>query len=74
MTTAIPSPSEADRAHIAPSAGLCALCRHLQVLRSRRSTFVRCACSDDEPERFARYPRLPVLICPGYEGVKPEAY
>lgn len=55
-----------DRAALAPRAGLCAACRHLQALRSKRSLFARCARSDDDP-RFPRYPVLPVLDCPGYQ-------
>ncbi|NJL29758.1 MAG: hypothetical protein HC897_18645 [Thermoanaerobaculia bacterium] len=61
------SPATAeDRAELAVFAGLCAGCRHVQVLRSSRSTFVRCARSDDDP-RFPRYPALPVRWCPGHE-------
>jgi len=30
-----------------------------------RSTFWRCMLSDTDP-RFDRYPRLPVLACPGF--------
>ena len=50
-------PSDADRAEVAPLAGLCASCANLQVLRSRRSTFVRCTLADRDP-RFERYPPL----------------
>ena len=60
-------PTADDRAEVAPRAGLCASCDHLQVLRSRRSTFVRCALADRDP-RFERYPPLPVLACPGHSG------
>jgi hypothetical protein len=49
-------------------AGLCDSCRHQQVVRNTRgSVFSLCRRSRDEPERFPRYPRLPVLSCPGYE-------
>jgi hypothetical protein len=49
-------------------AGLCDSCRHQQVVRNTRgSVFSLCQRSRDEPERFPRYPRLPVLSCPGYE-------
>ena len=62
-----PDPVRPDeRDELAPTAGLCARCRHLQVLRSKRSIFVRCARADDDP-RFARYPRLPMQVCPGFE-------
>lgn len=49
--------------------GLCATCRHLRLLASPRSVFVRCARAKVDPG-YVRYPRLPVLACPGHE---PEA-
>ena len=49
-----------------PPAGQCDDCRHLEVVRSKRSAFVRCRLADTDP-RFPRYPRLPVLACAGYE-------
>ena len=52
----------------APQAGLCNRCRHQQVVgNTRGSVFSLCRRSRDEPERFPRYPRLPVSVCPGYE-------
>lgn len=53
-------------AGLAVPAGLCAVCRHLRVLASRRSVFVGCGLAGTDP-RFVRYPPLPVLACPGYE-------
>jgi hypothetical protein len=51
-----------------PVAGLCDACRHQQIVRNTRgSVFSLCRRSRTEPERFPRYPRLPVLECPGYE-------
>jgi hypothetical protein len=51
-----------------PPAGLCDRCRHQQVVRNTRgSVFSLCRRSKDEPERFPRYPRLPVTQCSGYE-------
>ena len=47
--------------------GLCADCRHAQRLASKRSHFLRCRKSDEDP-RFARYPALPVVACEGYEA------
>lgn len=47
--------------------GLCADCRHAQLLASKRSQFLRCRKADDDP-RFARYPALPVVACDGYEA------
>jgi GNAT superfamily N-acetyltransferase len=48
-------------------AGLCASCRHVQVIASARgSTFYLCERSRTDA-RYPRYPRLPVLTCAGYE-------
>ena len=48
-------------------AGLCGSCMHAQVVTSPRgSTFYLCRLSFTDP-RFARYPRLPVVTCTGYE-------
>lgn len=50
-----------------PEAGLCASCRHARRIRNRRgSTFFLCGRSRTD-DRFARYPRLPVLRCVGHE-------
>jgi hypothetical protein len=52
-----------------PGAGLCNTCRHQQVVRTTRgSAFSLCRRAKDEPERFPRYPRLPVQRCAGYEA------
>jgi hypothetical protein len=51
-----------------PEAGLCDRCVHQQLIRNTRgSVFSLCRRSRTEPERFRRYPRLPVLECDGYE-------
>lgn len=48
-------------------AGLCADCIHAKKITSERgSVFIFCLLSQTDP-RFAKYPRLPVLECPGYE-------
>ena len=49
-----------------PSAGLCDSCRHQQVVRTKRSSFSLCRRWKDD-DRYPRYPRLPVLRCPGHE-------
>jgi len=50
-----------------PTVGLCATCAHARrVTSARRSVFWLCGRAAADP-RFARYPRLPVLRCPGYE-------
>jgi hypothetical protein len=55
------------------AAGLCDSCRHQQSVRNTRgSVFSLCRRSRDEPERFPRYPRLPVTECPGYEKRGPD--
>jgi hypothetical protein len=57
-----------------PDAGLCDTCRHQRVVRNTRgSVFSLCLRSRAEPERFPRYPRLPVLSCEGYERGPTEA-
>jgi hypothetical protein len=60
----LPLAQPEDRRAVA-GAGLCQSCAALQVLRSKTSTFVRCARSDHDAA-FPRYPPLPVRTCPGY--------
>lgn len=56
-----------SRAGTSPEAGLCASCQHQQIVRNTRgSTFSLCLRSREDPS-YPRYPRLPVLQCPGYE-------
>jgi len=55
-----------------PRAGLCDSCAHQRIIRNTRgSEFSLCGRSRTEPERFPRYPRLPVLECRGWER-RPE--
>lgn len=55
------------RAAPSPPAGLCDSCRHQRLVpNTRGSVFSLCERSRTEPE-FPRYPRLPVLRCPGFE-------
>ena len=50
-----------------PPAGLCDSCRHQFIVRTGRGgEFSRCERSKTDP-RFAKYPRVPVEKCPGYE-------
>lgn len=50
-----------------PSAGLCDACLHQQLVRTTRgSVFSLCRRSRTDPA-YPKYPRLPVLACPGYE-------
>ena len=47
---------------------LCDACRHQQLVRNTRgSVFSLCLRHKTEPDRFPRYPRLPVTRCEGYE-------
>ncbi|HKZ08466.1 MAG TPA: hypothetical protein VJU81_23570 [Methylomirabilota bacterium] len=50
--------------------GLCATCVHARRVESDRgSLFIRCALSETDP-RFAKYPRLPVRECAGYQATR----
>jgi hypothetical protein len=47
--------------------GLCDSCRHQQLVpNTRGSVFSLCLRSRSDPT-YPRYPRMPVLACPGYE-------
>lgn len=53
--------------------GLCGLCSHArEIVSGRGSLFVLCDRSRED-SRYPRYPRLPVLRCPGFEPSPPEA-
>lgn len=50
-----------------PAAGLCAHCLYARRLATPRgSEFYLCERSATDPS-FPKYPRLPILRCPGYE-------
>jgi hypothetical protein len=52
--------------------GLCADCRFMRRMESDRgSTFYLCELSASD-SGFPKYPRLPVLRCPGYERLTPD--
>ncbi len=68
MSFEAPPATAGDRAEV-ERAGLCASCVHLQVLRSKRSTFVRCALAARD-SGFERYPPLPVSCCRGHEPTR----
>lgn len=56
-------------------AGLCDTCSQQQLVRNTRgSTFSLCRRSRED-QAYPRYPRLPVLACPGYDeaGAGPDA-
>lgn len=46
--------------------GLCGVCRHARAVVTTRSQFWLCEKSRLDAT-FERYPRLPVLACPGFE-------
>ena len=49
-------------------AGLCDTCAHQKLVHTTRgSTFSMCLRHRTEPARYAKYPPLPVLACPGHE-------
>jgi len=50
-----------------PAAGLCDTCLHRRLVpNTRGSVFSLCERSRSDL-RYPRYPRLPVLSCPGHE-------
>jgi hypothetical protein len=54
-----------------PPRGLCDDCRHQRLVPNRRgSVFSLCERSREDPA-YPRYPRLPVLACPGHERRPP---
>ena len=64
--------SDTDDAGVDP-VGLCRTCRHVRLVRNPRgNVFYMCQLSEIDP-RFAKYPRLPVLRCIGYERIESES-
>jgi hypothetical protein len=58
---------------VSAEAGLCGDCEHARrVASDRGSVFVLCGLSATD-SRFAKYPRLPVLSCPGYRQKREAA-
>jgi hypothetical protein len=52
------------------NAGLCDSCEHQKIVRSSRgSVFSMCLRHRTEPERYPKYPRIPVRECAGYSIV-----
>ena len=53
---------------MSPDPRLCNSCAYQQIVpNTRGSRFSLCKRAKDEPDRFPRYPRLPVTQCRGYE-------
>ena len=54
------------------TAGLCARCRHVQIIVSDRgSRFYLCRMSLVDPS-FPRYPPIPVVACRGFTPAAPD--
>lgn len=52
--------------------GLCATCaRARRIVSAKGSVFYMCQRASTDP-RFLKYPRLPVLSCPGHESGTPN--
>jgi len=51
--------------------GICATCRHCQLVETARSCFYLCRRAFDDP-RFRKYPVLPVRACIGHEPGEPR--
>jgi hypothetical protein len=57
----------AEKGEERKTAGLCSDCSHAQRVASERgSQFILCRLSFTD-SRFAKYPRLPILVCLGYQ-------
>jgi hypothetical protein len=58
--------SDAERSRV----GLCAHCEHSRcVVSAKGSMFWLCERAVVEPERFRKYPPLPVLRCSGFVAI-----
>jgi hypothetical protein len=54
-------------------AGLCDRCRHQKVIRNTRGSSFSLCQRAREDDRYPKYPRLPVVRCPGFEPRQPRA-
>jgi hypothetical protein len=65
------SVTTSESAALQQRVGLCADCLHSRRIESDRgSVFFLCQLALSNPQ-FQKYPRLPVLSCPGYEKTRP---
>ena len=60
----------AERGETDAAVGLCWRCRHARRVPTPRANYWLCGRAATDP-RFEKYPRLPVLACPGYEPGEP---
>jgi len=66
MPTGDSAPNEWDRLGAEP--GLCATCEFARLNETRRGTvYLRCTRASWD-DRLVKYPRLPVVECPGYRA------
>jgi len=64
-------PNSSPKSNLA--AGLCSSCLHARAIESAKgSSFLLCQRSATDPA-YPKYPRLPVLSCPGHEPVSQSA-
>ena len=50
-----------------PQPGLCQACVYArEIISAKGSRFLYCSRAEEDGEGYAKYPRLPVLECPGY--------
>jgi hypothetical protein len=47
--------------------GLCDTCLHQELVRNTRGSVFSLCLRSREDRRYLRYPRTPVVRCPGYE-------
>lgn len=52
---------------VEPGNGLCDGCLHQQLVPNRRGSVFSLCRRSREDESYPRYPRIPVLSCPGFE-------
>jgi hypothetical protein len=50
-----------------PSAGLCDRCLHQRLVPNTRGSIFSLCERSREDAAYPRYPRLPILSCPGFE-------
>lgn len=55
-------------------AHLCLTCAHARTIATERSVFWLCARHASEPDRFPKYPPVPVLRCAGHEKGTPRDF
>ena len=50
-----------------PQPGLCQACVYArEIISAKGSRFLYCSRAEEDGQHYAKYPRLPVLECPGY--------